>query len=256
MASQDRFGYEWSRYSSLDPNYEGQFWNWVAPLSAKDFAGKRVIDAGCGMGRNSYWALRAGAKEVLAFDYNESSLDSARKTLAEYKNVKIQFLDIHKIPFENEFDVAMSIGVIHHLEDSALALKGLFKSLVVGGTLVIWVYSKEGYEWVPKYINPIRKHITSKLPLVIVEAVSFVLSIPLYLFVKLAKPRSSYLRQLGSFGLAHIRSIVFDQLIPTIANYWTKEQVKQLFTDSGIKNFNIYRPSNENGWTVVAKKQV
>ncbi len=255
MASEDRFGYEWSKYSELDPNHEGQFWNWVHPLEAKDFAGKRVLDAGCGMGRNSFWALKAGARELVAFDYNERSLTSARKTLSQFTNVRIFFKNIHTLDFKEEFDLAFSIGVIHHLENPEEALKGLYKSLLPDGKLAVWVYSKEGYEWVPKYINPIRIHITSRLPLFIMEVLSFIATVPLYIFVKLFSQKNKYYTQLSNFGFRHIwLSIVFDQLIPTVANYWTKDEVAALFIRSGINDFSIYRPANDNGWTIIATK--
>ena len=71
MASQERFGFEWKIYSSIEPNHEIQFKRWVYPLSEKDFFGKDVLDAGCGMGRNSYWPLKWGAKSVTAFDFDK-----------------------------------------------------------------------------------------------------------------------------------------------------------------------------------------
>ena len=60
MASEDRFGYEWDKYSDIYPDYEQQFLNWISPLDSEDFIGKDILDAGCGMGRNSYYALQYG----------------------------------------------------------------------------------------------------------------------------------------------------------------------------------------------------
>ena len=68
MASEDRFGYEWGKYSDILPQYETQFNNWIYPLSKEDFKNKAIFDAGCGMGRNSYFALRYGAKSVVGID--------------------------------------------------------------------------------------------------------------------------------------------------------------------------------------------
>ena len=51
--SPDRFGYEWDKYSWITENYEKQFLNWTAPLQSSDWSGKKVLDAGCGVGGSS-----------------------------------------------------------------------------------------------------------------------------------------------------------------------------------------------------------
>lgn len=116
LGSTDRFGYEWNKYSKIIPEYEIQFLKWVFPLKKTDFKGKAVLDAGCGMGRNSYWLLTYGAKKVLAFDFDKRTVEAARKNLSKFTNAKVEFNSIYDIKFENEFDVAFSIGVIHHLQ--------------------------------------------------------------------------------------------------------------------------------------------
>ena len=40
MASEDRFGYEWEKYSEILPQYENQFNNWIYPLTKADFKNK------------------------------------------------------------------------------------------------------------------------------------------------------------------------------------------------------------------------
>jgi 2-polyprenyl-3-methyl-5-hydroxy-6-metoxy-1,4-benzoquinol methylase len=123
MGSPKRFGYERSKYSKVIPEYEMQFLRWVYPLTKEDFKGKEVLDAGCGIGRNSYWPLVYGAKRVVAFDYDERTVEVARKNLSQFKNAEVLMKSIYEIDFENEFDIVFSIGVIHHLENSDLAIK-------------------------------------------------------------------------------------------------------------------------------------
>ena len=71
MGSTERFSFEWKKYPLIIPEYEMQFLRWVYPLKPEDFMGKKVLDAGCGTGRNSFWPLIYGAKEVVAFDYDK-----------------------------------------------------------------------------------------------------------------------------------------------------------------------------------------
>src|SRR3972149_4697859 len=182
MGSVERFGYEWSRYAELDPNYEIQFRKWVAPLEPSFFSGKKVLDAGCGMGRNSYWPLKYGAKEVVAFDFDKRSVRRAKSTLSQFPNFKVELKSIYEVGFKDAFDIAFSIGVIHHLKDPRLALKNLVAALRPSGKLIIWVYGYEGNEWIVKFVDPVRKNITSKLPVGLIHFLSYLCSIPLWVF--------------------------------------------------------------------------
>jgi SAM-dependent methyltransferase len=148
----------------------------------------------------------------------------------------------------------MSIGVIHHLGDPKRAIKKMFEALKPGGTLLLWVYSYEGNEWIVKYVNPVRKNITSKLPLGIVHFLSYFCSVPLGLLIKFFRGSSGYLGQLASFKFWHLHSIVFDQLIPDVANYWTRRDLEQMFKEIGVTDADIHMPLNRCGWTIIVHK--
>jgi len=254
MSSQERFGYEWAKYSQMEKNYASQFRNWIFPFQPKDFKEKKILDAGCGMGRNSFWCLKWGASEVVAFDYDQRSLRAAQKNLEEFSNKKILYKSIYDLSWQDEFDVVICLGVIHHLDRPKEALVNLIKALKPGGRLIIWVYSYEGNEWIVKYINLIRKTITSKLPLPVVHLISYIFSLPLWLFVKIFKGPTNYLRQLSTFKFWHIHSIVFDQLIPRVANYWTKDEVIDLVKDLNLQQLDLHQPPNNCGWTLMGRK--
>lgn len=255
MSSSERFGYEWDTYSFMDKNYEKQFRNWVYPLSESDFKGKSVLDAGCGMGRNSYWPLKWGASNLTAFDVDERSVRRTKENLKGFKNAEVIYKSIYEIDWENKFDIAFSIGVIHHLKDPKAALKNMIRALKKGGTLVIWLYSFEGNEWIPRFVSPVRINITSKLPVSVVHFMSYFCSVPLWAFVKIFKGPSVYFKQLSTFDFWHIHSIVFDQLIPVIANYWSKAEIENLFSDLELNDISIKMTLEGTGWTVIAKKK-
>ncbi|MBM3233444.1 class I SAM-dependent methyltransferase [Candidatus Pacearchaeota archaeon] len=251
--STERFGYEWDTYSDIIPEYEGQFLKWVYPLGKNDFKGKKILDGGCGIGRNSFWPLKYGAKKALAFDYDPRTVEAAKKNLSQFNEAKVRWGSIYEIPEKGQFDISFSVGVIHHLADPRKAVSELAKATKKGGKVLIWVYGYEGNEWIVRYINPIRK-ITSKLPLKFVHILSYCLSIPLYSYVKLFSPKHPYLNQLSRFRLWHTHSIVFDQLIPRIANYWKRDEARGLFENQGLKDINVYRV-NGNSWTVIGTKK-
>jgi len=256
MSSPERFGFEWNRYREIEDNYELQFRRWIMPLTERDFAGKKVLDAGCGMGRNSVWSLEWGAAELVAFDFDERSVSVAKQNLSRFPNARVLFRNIYEITWENEFDLVFSIGVIHHLEDPDRAVKNLVRAAKPNGRVLLWVYSFEGNEWIVRFVNPIRKLFTSRLSLPLVHAMGYLVSVPLWLLVKRFHGPSRYLAQLSKFSFRHIHSIVFDQLIPRVANYWTRDQALSLFHSSDIKDAYVYRPANQMGWTVIGRKRI
>lgn len=223
-------------------------------MSEKDFFGKDVLDAGCGMGRNSYWPLKWGAKSVTAFDFDKRSVESTKKTLSEFKNAEVLYQSIYNIAFKDKFDIAFSIGVIHHLADPHKAIQNMTRSVKKGGAVLIWVYGYEGNEWIVKFINPIRKIFTSRIPPSVLNRLTYLISVPFFIYLKILPVKHPYLKQLKGFNLHHTHCIIFDQLLPTIAEYYKKEEAENLLKDNGLNDVKIYK-CNDNSWTVTGVKK-
>ena len=67
--------------------------------------------------------------------------------------------------------------------------------------------------------------------------------------------RMNLLKQISNFSLNHINSIVFDQLLPKIAHYWTKEEAFYLLKHIDLTEIAIHRSPNGMGWTVMGRKK-
>lgn len=249
MSSTDRFGYEWSTYQQILPEYEDQFKKWVYPLKSGDFKNKTILDAGCGIGRNSYWPLTYHAKKVVAFDFDRRTVEVAKKNLIPFSNAKVEYASIYDIRYRLKFDLTLCIGVLHHLIDPVRAIRNLVRATKKRGQLLFWVYGYEGNEWIVTFINPLRK-LTSKMPIILTHKLAFFFSVPLYLMLKTIPQRQPYFIQLSHFSFPHVHSIIFDQLLPNIANYWKKEEIVALMRKSGIRKFSLYRV-NDNSWTLL-----
>ena len=238
----------------MTEQYEAQFKNWTAPIALQDWKGKDVLDAGCGMGRNSVWPMRYGARSITAFDFDERSVARAKETLRDFPDAHVHYKSIYDIDWESQFDIAFSIGVIHHLRDPKQAVSNMVRALRPNGTLLLWVYSYEGNEWIVRFVDPIRLYVTSKLPPALVHILSYFCSVPLYIFVQLYSGKNGYLRQLSTFAFWHVHSIVFDQLIPDIAHYWKQEEVRELTIGLELDNVDVVAPANGSGWILTAAK--
>ena len=251
--SPDRFGFEWTVYNKILPIYEEQFKRWTTLIPKEEWKDKVFLDVGCGTGRNSYWPLLYGAKEAVAIDINEGSLQSARKNLSAFTNAHIQSISAYDIPYKNKFDIVFSIGVIHHLEYPEQALYKLVEATKPGGTVLIWVYGYENNEWIVNYFNPIRKFLFSKLPINITHFLSIIPTTFLYLLIKMGLGKIEYFKLIKQFSFWHLRSIVFDQMLPHIANYWKQEEVHQLMNQAGLKEIKLHQV-NGMSWCAIGKK--
>ena len=73
LETASRFAEEWTRWSDLRDYYEQEFFDWVAPLAAGDFADQLVFEGGCGKGRHTAIVASHGAKAIVSLDLGESA---------------------------------------------------------------------------------------------------------------------------------------------------------------------------------------
>jgi SAM-dependent methyltransferase len=236
------------------PAYEQQFRGWTAPLSPEDWRGKLFLDAGCGMGRNSYWPMTYGAAGGLAIDVDTRSIAAARETLARYPGVTVEQRSVYDLQRKDEFDIAFSIGVIHHLEFPELALERMVGATKPGGSVLIWVYGLENNRWIVYGLSPLRRLLFSRLPISWVHALALVPAIPLWCFVQLGLGRIAYFKSLQSVSFRHLRLIVFDQMLPRIAHYWPRETVEAMMRKAGLKDVRLVWV-NEMSWSAIGRKR-
>jgi ubiquinone/menaquinone biosynthesis C-methylase UbiE len=104
----------------------------------------RILDAGCGHGRNIHFFLKAGA-DVWAFDHNEAYVDEqrlhARHFQPDASPQKILHADGAHIPFEDaQFDLVISSAVLHFAQNDEhfeKMLDELVRVLAPGGLLLM-----------------------------------------------------------------------------------------------------------------------
>ena len=244
--SPDRFGYEWAKYSKIRPEFETQFRRWLPFYSPEDWRGKTFLDVGCGMGRNSYWPLKYGAAKGYAIDLDERSLAAAKSNLSGL-NVEVLQASAYDLPQGRDIDIAYSIGVIHHLEFPERALESMFKATKPGGQVAIWVYGLENNQWLLWALDPARKLLFSWMPVSVVHFLSLFPAMLLWILLRVGLSNLEYFRLLRQLSFANVRSIVFDQMLPKIANYWRKDEVAALMEAAGLHNIEVVHV-NEMSW--------
>lgn len=252
LGSPERFGFEWHRYAELRAEYESQFSRWTCLLPPESWRGKSFLDVGCGMGRNSYWPIAWGAARGVAIDMDERSLAAARAVLAELP-VEVRRMSAYDIGFENAFDIVFSLGVVHHLAAPAEALRQMTKAATPGGHVLIWVYGYENNEWIVRWFDPLRRHLFSRMPLGLVHLLAHAPTAALWLALRLGLGGNEYFKMIRHFKYPHLRSIVFDQMLPRIANYWRRDEADALMRGAGLEDVRTAWV-NEISWCVIGRK--
>lgn len=97
-------------------------------------------DIGCGSGR---WAKvlanRVGFLHLV--DASSQALEVARKNLKTVTNVRFHHASVDFLPFEdNSLDFAYSLGVLHHVPDTAGAIRDVTRKLKTGAPLLLYLY--------------------------------------------------------------------------------------------------------------------
>ena len=263
------FGWEWQHFVEMHKQYEDQFLDWIHPIEAEFFAGKVILDAGCGIGRHAYFAARYGAKEVIGMDLS-AAVETASRTLSGLPNGHVVQGDIYRPPFRmgtegGDFDFIYSIGVLHHLPDPRAGFESLLRFVKPGGTIFGWVYGHENNPAVHLFINPARRMVTTRIPQPAVSALSWPLTVVLHGLAKgvyrplegtavwRRLPSHAYLTSLGRFSFRQNHNIVFDQLVAPTAYYIRREEFEEWFQQNDLVDLEIsWR--NQNSWRGRARK--
>jgi SAM-dependent methyltransferase len=251
--SPDRFGYSWSIFREILPEHREQFLAWTAALPRETWRDAFFLDAGCGIGRNSYWAMAEGAAGGVAIDVDERSIAVARANLERYPSVDLRNHSIYEPVAADAFDIVFSIGVVHHLAEPEKALAALVRAAKPEGNVLIWVYGAENMGWLLRFFDPVRRTLFSQLPLWLSYHLSLYPTLALWMFLRLWPARLQYLKLISRFSLPHLRVIVFDQMIPRISNYWTCQEVEQLLINAGLEHIHLVWV-NEMSWSAAGRK--
>lgn len=142
---QDHFGLQWNRFASVQldsvngtTQTRDRLLN-QSGLEPADFAGKTVLEVGCGAGRFTEVLLSFGAN-VVSTDYSAAILANRRTHTDAEAEGRAVFAraDVFELPFRpRSFDVVLCYGVVQHTGDADRALASLWEMVADGGVLLV-----------------------------------------------------------------------------------------------------------------------
>jgi len=138
------FGREWASFDQsklTGAEYQALFDAYFDIFPFEDLPREAEgFDLGCGSGR---WAAGIAPRVGLlhCIDPSEEALDVARRRLASRANVRFHLASSETIPLpDNSQDFGYSLGVLHHIPDTAAALKDCVRKLKPGAPFLLYLY--------------------------------------------------------------------------------------------------------------------
>ena len=226
-----------------------------------------ALDVGCGTARWSKY-LSSKVKFIEAIDPSKA-IYAALKLTENIPNIRITQADSDCIPFEDgSFDFVFSLGVLHHVPNTQLALNKSVKKLKKNGYFLLYLYySLENRGWFYKFLfnsSSLFRKIISKLPVGLKKNICDALAVFVYLpfvglslLIKKLLPHSNLYSKIPlsyytdkSFNI--ICNDALDRFGTPLEKRFTKLQIEEMMKRSGLDE--IVFSNFEPYWHAVGKK--
>ena len=253
----EEFGNQFTVYNNID-GYWGSvdmLRDTVYPFDLNDIKDKKICEVGSGSGRIINKLNLFNPSKIIAVEPSkaiEVAKKNNEKSSIEFLNIRGQDLN-----YNDELDYIFSLGVIYHIPEYDIVCKKIYKSLKPGGKFIIWVYGHENNQLYLKIFNNLRR-VTRIIPDFLLRILSKFLNLSAILYIFLCKifnmPLKDYFKNVFSkCSYKKREEIIFDQLNPSFAKYFKKEELEALLKTSGFKKIEIHNRHNYS-WTAVAEK--
>lgn len=255
------FGVQWRNFGDTNgwwSKAEGQLLDQFGPLlGIEDLKDKNVADIGSGMGRIVSNLIELGCAHVTAIEPSPEAFAVLKRNTEIYAD-KITYINAQgdEIPKGN-FDLVLSLGVLHHIVDPAPVVRAAHAALGDGGKFLVWLYGKEGNGLYLTLVSPLLRF-TSAAPTWVIMGVSFVLTPIADFYTLLCRfmplPMGKYFVNVyARFNFRARWLALFDQLHTTHAKYYTRTEAQELLENNGFTNIKLFHRHGYS-WSVIGEK--
>ncbi len=269
----DSFGHEWATFdygeTETTEALNAQFKAYCVPIDLTQFNPKNSIaaDFGAGSGR---WASRILPFFSLVYALEPSNGASKvlqKKFSDESKIVVLQeTVGANSIPLES-LDLAVSLGVLHHIPDTSLAIKDVSLRIKTGGMFLCYLYyNLENkpffYKLIFKAVNAVRQ-IVSVLPQrikrIICSSIAAVVYWPLARFSKLINrigmnTSNIPLHHYADMPFVMLANDALDRFGTSLEQRFSKAEITEMLASAGFDISTLRFSEIEPFWTFSVKK--
>lgn len=269
------FGGEWKAFNYLDSNrleeVREQFVAYIHPLP-KEFLQRSnlvIADFGAGSGRWAHFFLEF-ASQLWLVEPGEDSFAVLQQRFG--KNEKVQLLNEtvsdNQVP-NDSLDLAVSLGVLHHVPDTQLGVQDIFKKIKPGGYFLCYLYyALENKPIVYRFVWNISDKFRfgiSKLPYrsrrFVCEIIAALAYWPLARLSKLVEKvglssKNIPLHHYRDMNFYVMRNDAYDRFGTSLEQRFTKLQISKMFEKAGFDVATLKFSDVEPFWTFAARKPV
>ncbi len=246
------FGREWSRFdqaamaeSERQELFAAYFkiFPWSAlPAHAVGF------DLGCGTGR---WAklVAPHVGRLYCVDASTEALTVAQRNLADCPNCEFVAASVDQLPFADDaMDFGYSLGVLHHVPDTAGGIKACVQKLKPGAPLLVYLYY--AFDNRPLWfrllwqLSDTGRRLISKLPFKLRHALAELIALFVYWpLARTARLLEGFGLNVAAFPLSFYRRRSFytmrtdalDRFGTNLEQRFTAQQIRQMMTAAGLE---------------------
>lgn len=271
----DSFGREWAAFnymeSEADEALDLQFSAYTSIINLSDFNQKTstAADFGAGSGR---WTSRLFPyfTKIYALEPSHGATDVLRNKFAGESRIEIlqETIGANSIADES-LDLAMSLGVLHHIPDTERALKDIAKKVKSGGTFLCYLYYKLDdkpllYRTLFSISNTLRI-IVSRMPYCARKMIAKVIASTVYFpLARVSKYLGARGKNISNIPLHHYANMPFimlqndalDRFGTRLEQRFSKNEITEMLTNTGFDLATLLFSNAEPFWTFSVKKKI
>ena len=271
----DGFGHEWAAFDYAETKtteaLDAQFVAYCTPLDLGQFdlATSVAGDFGAGSGR---WSSRLAPyfSRVYALEPSDGASQVLRnKFVGNSKIVVLQeTVGVNSIPVAS-LDLAMSLGVLHHIPDTALAIKDVSRSIKPGGVFLCYLYynlenKPAYYKLIFKGVNIMRRIISASPQKVRLLSATVIAAVVYWPLARLSKVFSKIGRNTSNLPLHHYADMPFmmlandalDRFGTSLEQRFSKAEITEMLCAGDFDLTTLKFSEIEPFWTFTVNKKI
>ena len=270
----DSFGHEWATFDyaegETDEALDRQFQAYCAPLDLSQFDATISVgaDFGAGSGR---WAARILPyfSFVYALEPSHGASNVLKSKFSSEPRMKLlqETVGANSIPAES-LDFGMSLGVLHHIPDTGLAIRDISSKIKSGGLFLCYLYYKlddkplyyRALFWVSNSLRWVISRLPHALRRFSAQVIAGFIYLPLARIAKILGRRG---KNVSNFPLHHYSEMPFvmlqndalDRFGTRLEQRFSKNQITEMLNVAGFDLSTLKFSDIEPFWTFSVQKK-